>query len=83
MSPCSSDHIISDLIGVRRVVSEGSITTSLLIVRTRRIFTPSCNKTQDEVPRDTTEFPAYSQILPRKFRGEDSDLRNYNFSAAS
>jgi hypothetical protein len=51
----------STLLGARRVVSEGSITTSLLIDRTLKL---SLHK---EVFKDTPVFPAYSQVFPLIF----------------
>lgn len=62
-----------------RLVSEGSFKTSLLIVRTHRIVTASCNKAQDTGTVRYTEFPAYSQLLPRSsLGGRIGYLRNYN-----
>ena len=49
------------LLGARRVVSEGSITTSLLIDRTLKL------SLLVEVFKDTTVFPAYSQVFPKVF----------------
>ena len=63
MSPCSSDYIITRLLGVSRVVVEepfrlpfGHSSGFLLIVRTTQIFTLS-------VLVDTPDVPAYSEMF--------------------
>ena len=63
MSPCSSDYIIHDLHGP--AYSLWGVTYDFPADCPHlQIFT-RLNKTQDEVLRGFSEFPAYSQILPQ------------------
>src|SRR5436853_5131271 len=82
MSPYRSDCIFTCLNRAWRTVSEDPLPGFLLIVRTGRIVTASCEASS----AGYSEFPAYSQVLKRPlkstvivtaavYRGLGSELR--------